>query len=203
MSEPKTSSAMYKLRMGLWIAVVIAGVLATFIYVFRPPERPLGLSGAAFELASTQGGTFTEQDLRGTPSLIFFGYTFCPDVCPTSLAESTAWRNELGLSPDDLRIIFVTVDPERDLLENLKVYAEAFDPSVIALRGNAEQTDAVKSAFGVYSARVDDPEATEYLVDHTASMYMIGADGSFEGTISYGEDHATALGKIRRLTGAS
>lgn len=201
MTEPKLSTGMARVRFALWGAVIVAGILATLLFVFRPPDRPLGLNGSTFELASTQGGTFTQDDLSGTPSLMFFGYTFCPDVCPTTLAESVGWRAELELNADDLRIIFVTVDPERDTLENLDVYVDAFDPTIIGLRGTEEQTTQVKSAFSVYSKRVEDAGASEYLVDHTASVYLIGADGAFEGTISFGEDRQTALGKIRRITG--
>lgn len=200
MSGPTLSPVMSRLRIILWGLVIVAGIFATLLYVLRPPARPLGLNGAAFELTSTQGGTFTQDDLRGTPSLIFFGYTFCPDVCPTTLAESVGWRSALDLSADDLRIIFVTVDPERDTLENLAAYVGAFDPTIIGLRGTGAQTTQVKAAFGVYSKRVEDAGASEYLVDHTASVYLIGADGAFEGTVSFGEDRKAALGKIGRLT---
>ena len=94
-----TSKALRNFRIVLWALVVVAAIGATALYVFRPPQRPLGLTGQEFALASTKGGTFTQNDLRGTPSLIFFGYTFCPDVCPTTLAETTAWRAQLGLTP--------------------------------------------------------------------------------------------------------
>ncbi|WDR02558.1 SCO family protein [Devosia algicola] len=140
-----------------------------------------------------------KSDLVGKPSLVFFGYTFCPDVCPTTLAETTAWRSELGLKPDDLRIIFASVDPARDTLPIVKSYVEGFDPSIIGLVGDQQQTDNIKSAFGAYSeinGAADDPY---YLVDHTALVYMIKADGSFAGTIAYNESNTPALAKIKRL----
>lgn len=192
-------STLNRVRLGLWGLVVVVGIIASFVYFFIPPERPVGLFGGSFVLEATDGSAFTENNLKGTPSLIFFGYTFCPDVCPTTLAESTGWRQQLDLDQDDLRIIFVTVDPERDTAEALASYLTAFGSPVIGLRGTAQQTKDAKAAFGVFSQRVEDASSTEYLVDHTASVFMIGADGKFEGTISFGEARDTALGKIKKL----
>ena len=188
-------------RIILWSLVGVVAIGATALFVFRPPSRPLGVTGQEFTLASTHGGEFTQADLRGTPSLIFFGYTFCPDVCPTTMAETTAWRSQLGLTPEDLRIIFVTVDPERDTLEKVTEYVAGFDSSIIGLVGNQGQTQDVKSAFGVYSERVGYGSDPYYLVDHTALTFLVGADGAFEGTIAYEEASETALEKIRRLVG--
>lgn len=186
-------------RIVLWSLVVVVAVAATALYLFRPPARPLGLTGQEFALASTQGGTFTQEDLRGTPSLVFFGYTFCPDVCPTTLAETTAIRQELGLTPEQLRIIFVTVDPERDTLDLVKSYVEGYDPSVIGLVGDGDQTEDVKAAFGAFSEKAGEPDDPYYLVNHTASTFLIDAEGSFEGTIAYEEARDTAVAKVRRL----
>ena len=194
-----TSKTLRNFRIVLWALVVIAAVGATALYVFRPPQRPLGLTGQEFALNSTKGGTFTQSDLRGTPSLIFFGYTFCPDVCPTTLAETTAWREQLGLTPDQLRIIFVTVDPERDTPEMVKSYVEGFDPSVIGLVGDETATEAAKAAFGVFSKKSGEVDTPYYLVDHTALTFLIRADGTFQGTIAYEEASDTALAKIKRL----
>jgi protein SCO1 len=198
-TQMTTSKALRNFRIVLWVLVAVAAIGATALYMFRPPQRPLGVTGQEFALASTQGGTFTQADLVGKPSLVFFGYTFCPDVCPTTLAETTAWREQLGLSADDLRIIFVTVDPERDTAEMVKDYVEGFDPSVIGLVGDIEQTEKAKAAFGVFSEKSGDVESEFYLVDHTALTFLIDADGSFEGTIAYEEASDTALGKIERL----
>ncbi|MFC3705551.1 SCO family protein [Devosia honganensis] len=187
-------------RIVLWVLVAVAAIGATALYTFRPPQRPLGITGQEFALASTKGGTFTQNDLRGEPSLIFFGYTFCPDVCPTTMAETTAWRAQLGLSADDLRIIFVTVDPERDTPEMVKDYVEGFDPTVIGLVGDVEETENAKAAFGVFSEKSGDVDSEFYLVDHTALTFLIDRNGSFQGTISYQEASDTALAKIRRLT---
>lgn len=196
-----TPKSLRNFRIVLWALVVIVAVGATGLYVFRPPARPLGVTGQPFALASTQGGTFTQDSLKGTPSLVFFGYTFCPDVCPTTVAEATAWRAQLGLTPEQLRIIFVTVDPARDTLEAVKGYVEGFDPSIIGLVGDEAQTEAAKAAFGVVGQRAegfaeDDPY---YLVDHTALTFLIDGDGTFEGTIAYEEAKDTAVAKVKRL----
>ncbi|MVT00397.1 SCO family protein [Devosia marina] len=194
-----TNNTLRNFRIVLWVLVAVAAIGATALYAFRPPQRPLGVTGQEFALASTQGGSFTQNDLRGTPSLIFFGYTFCPDVCPTTLAETTAWRAQLGLAPEELRIIFVTVDPERDTPEMVKAYVEGFDPSVIGLVGSVEETERAKAAFGVFSEKSGDVDSEFYLVDHTALTFLIDADGTFQGTIAYEEASDTALGKIERM----
>ena len=196
-----TTKSLRTFRIVLWALVAVAAIGATALYMFRPPQRPLGVTGQEFALQSTKGGTFTQADLRGTPSLVFFGYTFCPDVCPTTLAETTAWRAALDLGPEDLRIIFVTVDPARDTVDVVKDYVEGFDPSIIGLSGSEEQTTAVKAAFGAFGEKAegfaeDDPN---YLVDHTASTFLIDSDGSFFGTVAYQEAQDTAIAKVKRL----
>ena len=188
-------------RIVLWALVAIVAVGATAMLYFAPPKKPLGVTGQSFALASTQGGTFTQDSLKGTPSLIFFGYTFCPDVCPTTMAEATVWRAALGLTPEQLRIIFVTVDPARDTLDAVKGYVEGFDPSIIGLVGDEAQTVAAKAAFGVVGERAEGFAADDpyYLVDHTALTFLIDANGEFDGTIAYGEAQDTAVAKVKRL----
>ncbi|MFD2648738.1 SCO family protein [Devosia albogilva] len=194
-----TTKSLRTFRIVLWVLVAVAAIGATALYFLRPPQRPLGVTGQEFALASTQGGTFTQNDLRGTPSLVFFGYTFCPDVCPTTLAETTAWRAALDLAPEDLRIIFVTVDPERDTPEMVKDYVEAFDPSIIGLVGSLEETENAKKAFGVFSEKVGEPDDPYYLVNHSALTFLIDENGQFEGTIAYQEAQDTAVAKVKRL----
>jgi len=194
-----TNKALRNFRIVLWVLVAVAAIGATALYMFQPPQRPLGVTGQEFAMASTKGGTFTQNDLRGTPSLIFFGFTFCPDVCPTTLAETTAWRAQLGLDEDDLRIIFVTVDPERDTADMVKSYVEGFDPTIIGLVGDQAETDRIKAAFGVFSEKAGDVDSEFYLVNHTALTFLINDDGTFQGTIAYEEAGDTALAKIERL----
>lgn len=192
-----------KVRIVLWGLVILAAIGATVIYFTRPFSPSGAMFGGPFEMvATTTGETFTQDDLKGTPTLMFFGYTYCPDVCPTTLAEATGWKAQLGLDAEDLNIIFVTVDPERDSVEHVATYLSNFGPDVIGLVGNQAQTDQIKRSYGVFSEKVDASGSTEYLVNHTASLFMIDAEGTFFGTIAWGEDSQSAMGKIRRLTGA-
>lgn len=199
MAIARPSKNIARIRLVIWALVFVTAILATIAFIMRPAERPLGVFGGDFQLQSTAGGDFGQADLVGTPSLLFFGFTYCPDVCPTTLVETVNWRQQLELSPEDLRLIFATVDPERDTLETLEQYLSAFDPSIIGLTGSLENVANAKKAFGVYSAKVDDADSSDYLIDHTASVFLIGADGNFKDTISYGEASDIALSKIRKL----
>lgn len=186
-------------RIVLWALVVVVAIGATALYLLLPPARPLAITGTPFTLTATTGETFTQEDLRGEPSLVFFGFTHCPDVCPTTLAETTMWKQALNLTAEDLRVIFVTVDPERDDIETVRGYLAGWDPTIIGLVGDTEQTEAAKAAFGVFSEKAGEGEY--YSVNHTASVFLVGADGGFEGTIAYEEPTESALGKVRRLVG--
>ena len=193
------SPGLARFRTILWVLVAIAAIGATLLFVFRPPSQPLAVTGTPFTLQSTAGGTFTERDLVGKPSLVFFGYTNCPDVCPTTLAETALWKERLGIDDDDIRTIFVTVDPDRDTLDVLRAYLGGFDPDVIGLAGDAGQTTAVKASFGVASENAAPREDGFYLVNHTASVFLLNRQGQFQSTIAYGEATDTAVDKIRRL----
>ena len=202
MEKPKnmtSNKTLRNFRIVLWALVAVAALGATWLFLYRPPQRPLGINGQEFALNSSKGGTFTQNDLVGTPTLLFFGYTFCPDVCPTTLAETTAWRAKLGLTPEQLRIIFVTVDPDRDTPEMVKSYVEGFDPSIIGLVGDQAATDQVKAAFGVFSEKAGDVDSEFYLVNHTALTFLIDKEGKFQGTVAYEEAQDTAIAKVERL----
>lgn len=192
-----------KVRIVLWALVALAAVSATVIYFTRPIPPSGAAYGGPFEMVATDTGeTFTQADLLGTPTLMFFGYTYCPDVCPTTLAEATGWKAALGLDDDDLRILFVSVDPARDTLDHTRTYLSNFGPDVVGLIGDETQTDRIKRSYGVFSEKVEAEGSTDYLVNHTASVFMLDADGNFFGTIAWGEDTQAALGKVKRLTGA-
>ena len=202
MEKPKnmtSNKTLRNFRIVLWALVAVAALGATWLFLYRPPQRPLGINGQEFALNSSKGGTFTQNDLVGTPTLLFFGYTFCPDVCPTTLAETTAWRAKLGLTPEQLRIVFVTVDPDRDTPEMVKSYVEGFDPSIIGLVGDQAATDQVKAAFGVFSEKAGDVDSEFYLVNHTALTFLIDKEGKFQGTVAYEEAQDTAIAKVERL----
>lgn len=131
--------------------------------------------GREFTLKDGDGRVRTLADYRGKYVMIFFGYTQCPDVCPTALARAVAVRQKLGADAERLQVIFVTVDPERDSAVVLKAYTAAFDPSFVGLRGDDVQTRAVAKEFRVTYQKV--PTGSSYAMDHTAMTYILDARG--------------------------
>jgi len=191
------SKTLRNFRIVLWVLVAIVAAGATALYFLRPPAQPIGLNGQPFTLTATTGETFTQDDLRGQPTLMFFGFTNCPDVCPTTLSDIEVWKSQLSLDDDDLRVLFVTVDPARDTVEGLRGYLSGWSDGVVGLVGTEEETQRVKQAFGVFSEQVGEGEF--YTVNHTASVFMLDADGAFRGTIAYDEPTETAVAKVERL----
>lgn len=194
-----SSPALKRFRIVLWSLVAVAAAGAIALYVLRPPAGAGAVSGSDFAMESTKGGTFTQADLKGTPSLVFFGYTYCPDVCPTTLAESMGWREDTGVGYDRMRTILVTVDPERDTKDVLADYVGAFDENIIGLTGTQQQTEAIKASFGVYSEKGETDATGGYIMNHTATVFLLDGDGNLASTIAYGENTATAEAKIKRL----
>jgi len=153
--------------------------------------------GGPFTLVTHKGKTVTEKDFLGRPLLIFFGFTHCPDVCPTTLFETTNRLRQLGADADRLQVLFITADPERDTPAQLALYLEAFDSRILGLSGSQEQIDGAIRAFKVYARKV--PTTSGYTMDHTASVIMMDGNGQFRGMIDYHEHESVALAKIRRL----
>ncbi|MDB5507414.1 MAG: hypothetical protein JWR75_2052 [Devosia sp.] len=202
MADPAPRS-LRTFRRILWALVAVVAIGATAFYLMRPVNTAVGVNGGRFALQSTTGGNFTDASLKGVPSLVFFGYTFCPDVCPTTLAEMTAIRDQLGVGPDKLRIIFATVDPERDTIDAMTSYLAGYGEGIVGLTGTPAEVTAAEAAFGVFAERRENETEPEfYFMDHTATVFLLNADGQFEGTIAYGEGHDTAVGKVKRLIGA-
>ena len=189
-------------RAALWVMVVVVAIGAAALYFWRPPVGPVGLTGAPFTLDATTGGEFTQASLKGTPTALFFGYTNCPDVCPTTLSELAALRQQLSLGPDKLKIVFVTVDPTRDTLAQMTSYLSGFGTPMIGLTGTVAQVEQAKAAFGVYSKNGVPDASGSYSVDHTARVFLLGKNGEFEGTLAYDEDQKAAAEKLKRLAGA-
>ncbi|MFM9865625.1 MAG: SCO family protein [Micropepsaceae bacterium] len=151
----------------------------------------------AFRLTDQDGNAVTERALLGRPAVVFFGFTYCPDVCPTTLTSMTALLKALGGDADRLGAYFVTVDPERDTAGALKTYLGSFDKRIRGLTGPADQIAAIARPLGVYFARSG--PGGSYTMDHTASVFLLDADGRLHGTIAYGEDAAVAEAKVRAL----
>ncbi|WP_338661895.1 SCO family protein [Pararoseomonas sp. SCSIO 73927] len=158
---------------------------------------PGGVSvGGPFTLVDGDGRTVTEADLRGKLALVFFGYTFCPDVCPTELQAVAQAMDLLGPQAEAVRPVFVSIDPERDTPAKIKDYVALFHPSILGLTGTQAQVAAAARAWRVYYAKVTPPGASEYLMDHSSFTYLMGRDGSLRNLFRPGvspEEMATAI----------
>ncbi len=156
--------------------------------------------GGAFTLVDQTGKTVSDKDFLSRPALVFFGFTHCPEVCPTTLFELTNRLKTLGTMADRLQVLFITSDPERDTPGQLSLYLQSFDPRVVGLSGTREQVDRAIAAFKVITKKVE-LDGGGYNVDHTASVFMMDSKSRFTGLIDYHENEATALQKMRRLAG--
>jgi len=193
------------LRFALWGLVGLAVVAAAGLWSWRPWEPAVttavegeALVGGPFELVDGHGNKRTAQDFAGRPLVIFFGFTHCPDICPTSLFEMSQWIDELGPVADQMRFAFVTVDPERDTPAVMRDYVAAFSDRIIALTGTEAQVDQVLDAYRVYAEKVP-LEGGGYTMDHSAFVYLMDAQGRYATHIAYGEDAARAVAKLREL----
>jgi len=130
-------------------------------------------------LQDPNGRSVTSEDFRGRFQLITFGYTYCPDVCPTTLVEMAAVLRQLGDQADRLQPIFITVDPERDTAKVLKTYTEFFDPRILGLTGSPALVRRAADNFRIRYAKVHEPGSDNYAVDHSAGMILLGPDGQF------------------------
>ncbi|MCA9871058.1 MAG: SCO family protein, partial [Anaerolineae bacterium] len=136
----------------------------------------------------------------GKVSLLFFGYTTCPDVCPTTLAEARTILNDLGDDANDVEFLFVTVDPERDTPEKLAAYTDAFHPGIIGLTGTPDQLASIYGEFGVRAERVEAPEsALGYLMNHTSRMYLVDQDGNLRLSYGYGTPVEDIVNDVKHL----
>ncbi|MCY4431204.1 MAG: SCO family protein [Rhodospirillales bacterium] len=185
---------------GLLAALVLLGAAAAMLLADRGDRTPTGTAavGGPFALTAADGRTVTDQELLGRPFLIFFGFTSCPDVCPTTLATvGTALEALTG--HERIEALFVTLDPERDTPETAGQYAAAFHPGIIGLGGTRAQIDDAARAYRVYSARVPlEDSALGYTIDHSAFVYLMGADGTYRQHFS----HAAAASEITQAVRA-
>lgn len=145
-----------------------------------------GGPAGTFALTSHTGEALTDQDFRGKYTLVFFGYTFCPDVCPTTLGDMASVLNALGDDAALVQPLFISVDPDRDTQDQLATYVAAFDDRIIGLTGSKEQVDAAVEAYGSWYEFVPDEDDPEfYLVNHTAGVYFMDREGRFVRVFSY------------------
>ena len=191
---------------GLALGVVAAGVALIWGWwqVDGPgaPEelgrRPLPLTAMAFEMTDDRGETVGPETLIGEPSLVFFGFTYCPDVCPTTLSDISGWLDELGPEAERLNTVLITVDPERDTVPALAAYVSYFHPQIRGWTGEPEELAKAAEGFRARYEKVP-TEGGGYTMDHTAGVFLFRADGTFAGTVDYHEPREFAAPKIRRI----
>ena len=188
-------------RVAIALAILAATVLILVLYLpdTRPPPPVTMVSGTVtiggpFTLADTKGNTVTDADLKGHNSLVYFGYTHCPDVCPLTLQTMTQALAAVGPVAEDIQPVFITIDPERDTPEALASYVANFDPHFMALTGTLEQTQAAAKSYKVYAAKVpvkDDAgkDTGDYTMSHTGYIYLMDHDGKY---LAHFSSNATA-----------
>ena len=185
------------------IAVGAAVVTLAACSPDKPQFRAIDITGAEyardFQLTDHNGQPRTIKDFAGKVVVVFFGFTQCPDVCPTALAELAEVKRTLGKDGDRLQGIFVTVDPDRDTPEVLKGYMANFDPSFLALRGTPEQLAAMAKDFKVYYKKVDGKTPTSYSMDHSAGSFVYDTQGRIRLYTRYGSGAQALADDIRLL----
>lgn len=191
-------------RMLLVIAAFSAGlasVLAIVLFFVSRGPAPLVATasavGGAFSLIDQNGKPFTNDDMKGHPFLVFFGFTHCPDVCPSTLFEVSEVLKQLGPDAGGARALFVTVDPERDTPAIMKDYLSSFDPNLVGATGSREAIDRALKAYRVYSKKVP-TEGGEYTMDHTALVYLMDKQGRFVAPFNLKRRPEEAAADLRR-----
>ncbi|MCW5715987.1 MAG: SCO family protein [Bauldia sp.] len=191
------------IRYTIWGAAAV--ILLVFAFVFwrqnnaaETADNAVVTIGGPFTLTADDGTTVTEAALQGQPTLMFFGFTHCPDVCPTALAEVGTWLDALGPDADRLNVFLVTVDPERDTVPVMAQYLSVFDPQITGLTGTPEQIDAMLSEFHVYSEKIA-VDSGDYTMNHTAAFFLFDANGRFADVIDYHDGLDAAVADIRAV----
>lgn len=210
MSKP---GALKPLRTLLWIAVALVAAIALIVFSMDGAKKQTQEDANAAALAQYVGGPFTltdghtgkafsDKDLLGKPFAIFFGFTRCPDVCPTSLQRMARLRKAMNTaklgSGDAFQIVFVSVDPESDTPKGVADYTDLFGTPIVALTGTQAQIDAVAKAYRLFVKRVA-VDGGGYTIDHTATVYLVGKDGKVVSTIAHEEQEKVAQEKLERL----
>lgn len=180
------------------ILVLTAAIIGGIIFNWYRDHYGGQPYGAPFALTDQTGKPVTEAAFRGQPTVVFFGFTHCPEVCPMTLSQMAGWLKTLGDEGKDIKAYFVSIDPERDTPDVMKSYVSTFSDRIVGITGDPDKVRAMAKSFGIYFKRVDTGDG-DYNMDHTASVLMLNRKGDFFGTIAYEENPDTALAKLKRL----
>jgi protein SCO1/2 len=195
--DPKVS------RIALVLGAFVAGLAVFFGAIFLvtgfspAPSARASVIGGPFHLIDQNGKPFSDKDMRGKPYLVFFGYTHCPDICPTTLFEMSQLFRKLGPDANRLGALFITVDPERDTQAVLKDYLSSFDPHLRGLTGNQQAISQVMRDYRVYAKKVP-LEGGDYSMDHSAIVYLMDKDGHFVAPFSLQRTAAAEAAELRQ-----
>ncbi len=196
--KPRSSTALYAV-LGILMAALLLGTGGFLWFSGGSPAR--SMIGGPFTLQTGDGKTVSDKDFRGKYMLVYFGYTFCPDVCPTSLNAVADALERMGPKADRIQPVFITVDPARDTPPVVKQYAAAFGPRIIGLTGSQAQIDAVAKAYRVYyKEHRTGPGPNDYSMDHSSVLYLMGPDGSFIGPLRAEQSPEDLAAALTRLT---
>ena len=201
------NSPMKTIRLVAWAAVAVLAIGAAAMLLGeaqKAQQAGQSLPGAAriggpFELTKTDGTPFSSDALAGKPYAIFFGFTHCPDICPTTLLEMSNHLMTLGDKAKNLNVVFVTIDPERDTPELLKRYLSAFDERIIGLTGSGKDVSKVAKSYRVFYEKVPSKDGDDYTMNHTASVYLMGKNGNLVSTLSFQEPEESRQKKLENL----
>jgi protein SCO1 len=194
-----------RLRLFLGIALgvlILAGAATTTLLVASRDSssilNPAASLGGPFTLTAGNGAEVTERSFPGKYLLVYFGYTYCPDACPTALSNIAGALAKLGPLSDKLQVLFITVDPRRDTPKVMGDYVKAFDPRIVGLTGSPEQIGAVAKEYKVYYAAHKD-EGNDYLVDHSSFLYLMNPQGSFQKLLASDTPAAALAEQLRSV----
>ena len=203
-NSEKPARRIHPLRYALWMLVALVVGLLVLVAVLGLGERRQALGstpyGTPFALTDQNGAPFTEAALRDKPTAIFFGFTHCPEVCPTTMYELAGYQKALAAEGKELQVVFVSVDPARDKPALLKTYVGALSPTMVGLTGSQDAVNTMLSGWGIYAKKVG--EGDDYTMDHTATVLLLKKGGGLFGTIAYGESPDVAREKLERLVSA-
>ena len=189
----------------VWMVILAAAVISVALFSYKVFDSQTNQSeeakfGAPFQLIDNKGKPITEQAFEGHPSAVFFGFTHCPEVCPTTLFELASWLEELGEDGKSIQAFFISVDPERDTPQLMNDYVTNFSDRIIGITGDKDEVFKLAKSWFVYWKKVPSEDGDgDYSIDHTASIFLIDKNGKFKGTIAYGEAGETAIEKLRKL----
>ena len=179
------------------IILIMTFLFAEYLSRKNAPEK-LSEIISKVNLIDHNGQAFKNTTLKNKPSLLFFGFTNCPEICPTTLADLSQITKEVTSNDDSINIIFVTLDPKRDNEEHLKDYIQYFDGNIIGVTGNKIEIKEFADNWGVFYEAVKTTNSN-YTLNHTATVFMIDALGNFRGTIAWGENESSIIQKINNL----